>query len=48
MKAKVGEPELPVPETIKLVDHALTRVVCKGLLAVIQAEGPANPDIFRG
>lgn len=32
----VGEMDLPVPETIKLVDHALSRVVHKGLLAEIQ------------
>ena len=44
----VGELELPVPETVKLVDHALSRVVRKGLLAEIEVEGPANPDIFQG
>ncbi len=44
----VGEMELPVPETIKLVDHSLTRVARKGLLAEIQVSGPANPEIFKG
>ncbi len=32
----VGEMDLPVKETIKLVDHALSRVVRKGLLAEIK------------
>jgi nitrite reductase (NO-forming) len=43
----VGEMDLPVPETIKLVDHALTRVVRKGMLAEIAVEGPANPALYR-
>ena len=43
----VGHMKLPVPQTIKLVDHALSRVVWKGLLAEIKVEGPDNPDIFR-
>ncbi|MEJ2643547.1 MAG: copper-containing nitrite reductase [Gammaproteobacteria bacterium] len=43
----VGHMKLPVPETVKLVDHALTRVMRKGLLAEINVEGAANPDIFR-
>jgi len=43
----VGEMDLPVPETIKLVDHALTRVNRKGLLAEIHVEGPADPSIYR-
>ena len=43
----VGEMELPVPETIKLVDHALTRVARKGLLAEIAVEGQANPGVYR-
>ncbi|MEY2151235.1 MAG: nitrite reductase, copper-containing [Pusillimonas sp.] len=43
----VGEMELPVPETIKLVDHALTRVARKGLLAEIAVEGQANPGAYR-
>ncbi|TAL85999.1 MAG: hypothetical protein EPN62_13180 [Candidimonas sp.] len=43
----VGELELPVPGTVKLVDHALTHVVRKGLRAEIRVEGLANPDIFK-
>lgn len=43
----VGTMDLPLPETIKLVDHALTRVVHKGLLAEIVVEGAPKPDIFR-
>jgi len=44
----VGELDLPVPETIKLVDHALTRVIRQGLLAEITVTGPQNPRIYRG
>ena len=40
--AFVGHMKLPVSETIKLVDHALSRVVWKGLLAEIKVEGPDN------
>ncbi len=43
----VGHMNLPVPETIKLVDHALSRVMRKGLLAEIKVTGPAKPRIFR-
>jgi len=43
----VGEMELPVPETIKLVDHALSRVAHKGNLAEIEVSGPAKPEIFN-
>ncbi len=39
----VLEMEFPVPETIKLVDHALSRYVHKGLLAVIEVEGEPEP-----
>jgi len=35
-----------VPGPIKLVDHALSRVARKGMLAVIQREGDANPAVF--
>jgi nitrite reductase (NO-forming) len=44
--AFVGEMELPAPETIKLVDHALSRVTSQGLLAEIQVTGKENPQIF--
>ncbi|UVE52270.1 nitrite reductase, copper-containing (plasmid) [Haloferax larsenii] len=36
----------PVPGDFKLVDHSLTRVARKGCMAVVQAEGPENPEIF--
>ncbi len=43
----VFEMETPVPETIKLVDHALTRVVWKGMLGLIDVEGTPRPDLFN-
>ncbi len=43
----VGDMDLPVPETIKLVDHALTRVTRKGLMAMIDVKGAAHPEIYR-
>lgn len=43
----VGEMDLPVPEIINLVDHALSRVVHKGLLAQIAVSGAADPAVFR-
>lgn len=42
----VGEMELLVPGPIKLVDHALSRVVRKDAMAVIDVEGDADPDIY--
>ncbi|MFB6183781.1 MAG: copper-containing nitrite reductase [Haloarculaceae archaeon] len=42
----VGELDLPVPERIKLVDHALSRVVRKGLLAEIDVQGNKRSDVF--
>lgn len=45
--AFVGEMELPVPETIKLVDHALSRVTSQGLLAEIDVIGEKNSEIFQ-
>jgi nitrite reductase (NO-forming) len=45
--AFVGQMALPVPETIKLVDHALSRVMRKGLLAEMVVEGPPNAEIYR-
>ncbi|MFQ3293813.1 MAG: nitrite reductase (NO-forming) [Halobacteriales archaeon] len=35
-----------VPGPVKLVDHALSRVARKGFMAVVNAEGDQNPDIF--
>lgn len=43
----VFELETPVPETIKLVDHALTRVVSKGMMGMIDVEGAPRLDIFN-
>lgn len=43
----VGDLELPVPERIKLVDHAMSRVVRKGLLAEIEVAGKEQPDVFQ-
>jgi nitrite reductase (NO-forming) len=37
---------LPVPGPVVLVDHALTRVARKGLKAIIEVEGPEQPDIY--
>ncbi|MFB6111509.1 MAG: copper-containing nitrite reductase [Halobacteriaceae archaeon] len=42
----VGEMTTPVPERIKLVDHALSRVARKGLLAEIDVKGEEDPDVF--
>ncbi|MFB6136972.1 MAG: nitrite reductase, copper-containing, partial [Halobacteriaceae archaeon] len=42
----VGTMELPVPERIKLVDHALSRVARKGMLAEIDVLGEKNTDVF--
>jgi len=42
----VGDLDLPVPETIKLVDHALSRVAHKGMLAEIAVAGQKRPDVF--
>ena len=42
----VGEMDLPVPERIKLVDHALSRVVRKGALAEIDVTGEERPEVF--
>ncbi|MDG5818882.1 copper-containing nitrite reductase [Natronococcus sp. A-GB7] len=41
-----GEMELPVPGPVKLVDHALSRVVRKGMIGVIDVEGEPNPDVY--
>ena len=42
----VFEMEFPVPGEVKLVDHALTRVVHKGMLGIIDVQGAPNPKIF--
>ena len=42
----IGEMETPVPERIKLVDHALSRVARKGLLAEVDVNGSENGRIY--
>ncbi|EMA37842.1 copper-containing nitrite reductase [Halobiforma nitratireducens] len=42
----IGEMEMKVPGPISLVDHALSRLVHKGLHAQIAVEGEEDPDIF--
>jgi nitrite reductase (NO-forming) len=42
----VGELELPVPETIRLIDHAITRMG-KGALAELVVTGKPDPEVFR-
>ncbi len=44
--AMVGRLDLPVPETVKLVDHALSRATRKGCLAEIAVRGDENPAVF--
>ncbi|RIK55832.1 MAG: nitrite reductase, copper-containing [Chloroflexi bacterium] len=42
----VAEIEFSVPGVVNLVDHALTRVVSKGMLGVIEVAGEPQPDLF--
>lgn len=42
----VGDLELPVPGRISFVDHAMTRVEEKGLLAELEVQGADNPGLF--
>ncbi|MFB6233090.1 MAG: copper-containing nitrite reductase [Haloarculaceae archaeon] len=42
----IGEMETPVPERIKLVDHALSRVVRKGLLAEVDVLGSEDEAVY--
>lgn len=44
--ATAGEMDLVVPGPIKLVDHALSRVLRRGLLAVIDVTGDENRDVY--
>jgi nitrite reductase (NO-forming) len=44
--AIVADMELPVPQTIKIVDHAMTRALSKGTIAEIEVSGKENPEIF--
>ena len=43
----VGEMELPLAQSVKLVDHALSRVARQGLLAEIVVAGAPAPGIFH-
>lgn len=42
----VFEMDFPVPGSVKLVDHALSRVAHKGMIGVIDVEGEEQPQIF--
>ncbi len=42
----VGTMDFPVPERIHFVDHALSRVVNKGMLADLDVVGEENPEVF--
>ncbi|MDZ7772175.1 MAG: copper-containing nitrite reductase [Balneolaceae bacterium] len=42
----IFEMDFPVPSTIHLVDHALSRVANKGMMGDIVVEGADDPDIF--
>lgn len=42
----IFEMDFPVPSTIHLVDHALSRVANKGMKANIVVEGSKEPEIF--
>lgn len=44
--ATVVEIKLEVPGKYMLVDHALSRAM-KGLLGVLEVEGPENPEVFK-
>lgn len=39
---------LDVPGTYLLVDHAITRTIDRGALAILTVTGPENPSIFSG
>lgn len=45
--AIIADMELPVPETIRIVDHAMTRSLNKGSVAEIEVTGKENPEIFK-
>jgi nitrite reductase (NO-forming) len=44
--ATMVEMKLRAPASYILVDHALTRLM-KGAVAIIKAEGDADPEVFR-
>ncbi|WP_343565409.1 copper-containing nitrite reductase [Kiloniella sp. b19] len=42
----VGDMELPIPQLVTLVDHSVSRVVHKGLVAQIEVLGDEDPAVF--
>jgi nitrite reductase (NO-forming) len=44
--AIVADMELPVSQTIRIVDHAMTRAMNKGAVVEIEVTGDENPAIF--
>jgi nitrite reductase (NO-forming) len=44
----IAEIDTPVPGTVKLVDHALTRATRRGTLGVLNVEGEEEPEIYNG
>ncbi|WP_316174977.1 MULTISPECIES: hypothetical protein [unclassified Bradyrhizobium] len=45
--AAITEFKVQVPGNYTLVDHALARAE-RGLLGILNVEGPQNPDIYNG
>ena len=45
--AAITEIKLMVPGNYTLVDHALARLE-RGLVGILNVEGPANPEIYNG
>jgi hypothetical protein len=45
--AVITEFKVDVPGNYTLVDHSLARAE-RGLLGILQVEGPPNPDIYNG
>jgi len=45
--AIVADMELPVPQTIKIVDHAMSRAARQGAMAEIAVTGEENLEIFN-
>lgn len=43
----VGDMELPVPQSIRVLDHALSRAVHKGVAADLVVEGDERPDLLK-
>ncbi len=43
----IGDMKLPVHQTIRIVDHSMSRALHKGVMAEIEVAGPENPEIFN-